>query len=147
MKRTIKNPHWTNNARSVLSVEFHYDDGRILTAVINKDDVGNPDWEEVKREFTDEQLEANTQQAIRKQAITREKEKQQREAMEEKKRQEELFAIKLKAFEVDIVKNTTNRQLKSAIRRAKSDFEVYAYTTALILEEYNTKNTQQPESE
>jgi hypothetical protein len=54
--------------------------------------------------------------------------------MAEKALQEELFAVKLKAFELDVVKGTTNRALKSQIRRAKSVFEVYAYTAALILD-------------
>ena len=57
MKRTIKNPHWTNNARTVMSAEFHYDDGRVLTAVINGQDVNNPDWNEITRQFSTEALE------------------------------------------------------------------------------------------
>lgn len=133
MKRTIKNPHWINNARTVLSVEFHYDDGRVMTAVINDSDAGNPDLDEVKRLFTTEELEKNTQQAIQKQNNEAEARKRQEEAMKEKQLQEELFAVKLQAFELPLVKETSDRALKSQIRRAKSVFEVYAYTAALIL--------------
>ena len=49
-----------------------------------------------------------------------------------------MFAIKLKAFEVDAVKSTSNRALKSAIRRAKNEFEVMAFTAAVIMEQFNT---------
>jgi UDP-3-O-[3-hydroxymyristoyl] glucosamine N-acyltransferase len=139
MKRTIKNPHWTNNARTVMSAEFHYDDGRVVTAVINCNDENNPDWIEIKSKYSSEELESNTLKVIKKQQQQQQLERQHQKAMEEKKRQEELFAIKLQAFETDAVKNTTNRVLKSSIRRAKSVFEVYAYTAALILDEQKNK--------
>jgi hypothetical protein len=82
-------------------------------------------------------LEQNTREVIRKINVDREKERVRVEAQQEKKRQEDLFALKLKAFEVDGIKNTSNRGLKSAIRRAKSDFEVYALSAALLLDDYN----------
>lgn len=141
MKRTIKNPHWTNNARTVMSAEFHYDDGRVVTAVINCNDSNNPDWAEIQKKYSQQELEENTLKAIKRQQQQQQVEKQHQEAMAEKKRQEELFAIKLQAFETDVVKNTTNRALKSSIRRAKSVFEVYAFTAALILDQQ--KSTQE----
>lgn len=141
MIRTIKNPHWTNNARTVMSAEFHYSDGRVMTAVINSGDVNNPDWVEIMAKFTPEELEENTKRVIRKINQQREAERAREQAMADKKRQEELFAIKLQAFEVDAIKNTTNRALKSAIRRAKNSFEVHAFAAALIMEEYNKQQT------
>jgi hypothetical protein len=135
MKRTIKNPHWTNNARTVMSAEFHYDDGRVVTAVINCNDNNNPDWLEIQAKYNTEELEANTLKVIKKQQQQQQLEKQHQQAMAEKKMQEELFAIKLQAFETEAVKNATNRVLKSSIRRAKNVFEVYAFTAALILDQ------------
>ena len=135
MKRTIKNPHWTNNARTIMSAEFHYDDGRVVTAVISDTDAGNPDMQEIKRLFTDEQLEENTLRQIKKINNERVDKKQKEEAAIERKKQEELFALKLKAFEIEVVKNSMNRNLKSKIRRSKNDFEVLAYTAALIISE------------
>jgi hypothetical protein len=145
MKRTIKNPHWTNNARTVMSAEFHYEDGRVVTAVINCSDDSNPDWLEIKSKYSNEELESNTLKVIKKQQQQQQLERQHQQAMEEKKKQEELFAIKLQAFETEAVKNTTNRALKSSIRRAKSVFEVYAYTAALILDQQ--KNAQETTTE
>lgn len=141
MIRTIKNPHWINNARTVMSAEFHYSDGRVVSAVINGGDVNNPDWVEIMAKFSQQELEENTQRAIRKINQQREAERAREQAMADKKRQEELFAIKLQVFELDAVKNTTNRAMKSAIRRAKNAFEVQAFTSALILEEFNKQQT------
>lgn len=134
MKRTIKNPHWVNNARTILSAEFHYDDGRVMTAVINSNESNNPDYQEIRTKFTDAELEQNTQNNIRKVQGERDRQKAQEEAQKERERQERLFQVKLSAFEVETIKNTTNKTLKSALRRAKSDFEVYAMAAAIILD-------------
>lgn len=134
MKRTIKNPHWINNARTILSAEFHYDDGRVMTAVINSNESNNPDYQEIRTKFTDAELEQNTANNIRKVQGERDRQKAQEEAQKERERQEKLFQVKLAAFEVDQVKNTSNKTLKSALRRAKSEFEVYAMAAAIILD-------------
>ena len=135
MKRTIKNPHWINNARTVLSAEFHYADGRVSVASISESETGNPDLIEIKQKFTVEELEANTRKKI--QDITREREKkfQEEQAKALRKQQEELFAAKLKIFEIDSIKESTNRALKSRIRKSKSDVEALAWAAALMLNE------------
>ena len=136
MKKEIRNPYWTNNARTVLSADFVYSDGRVITATINPD-ANNPDWNEIQSKFSADQLERNTQAMIRKINGEKEAVRKREQASREKKRQEELFAFKLNAFEVDAVKNSTNRELKSALRRSKSQIEVYAFATAIILDEHN----------
>lgn len=144
MKRTIKNPHWVNNARTILSAEFHYDDGRVMTAVINSNESNNPDYQEIRTKFTDAEIEQNTVNNIRKVQGERDRQKAQEEAQKERDRQEKLFQVKLSAFEVETIKNTTNKSLKSALRRAKSDFEVYAMAAAIILDSVQNP---QPEAE
>ena len=141
MKKTIKNPHWINNARTVLSVEFHYDDGRVMSAVVNGDDVNNVDLKQVLAEFTPEQLEDNTRKAIAKQNRDREAIERKEAAEKDRQRQEALFALKLKAFEVEAVKNTPEKKLKSALRRAKSDIEVFAFASAIIIKDFESKQT------
>ena len=141
MKKTIKNPHWINNARTVLSVEFHYDDGRVMSAVVNGDDVNNVDLKQVLAEFTPEQLEDNTRKAIAKQNRDREAIEKKEAAEKDRQRQEALFALKLKAFEVEAVKNTPEKKLKSALRRAKSDIEVFVFASAIIIKDFESKQT------
>ena len=75
MKRTIVNPHWINNARTVLSAEFHYDDGRILSATISDSDTSNPDLAEIKKTFSEAELEKNTRKKNSKMAQEQEAEK------------------------------------------------------------------------
>lgn len=141
MKRTIVNPHWINNARTVLEADFHYDDGRVVKATISETDTSNPDLAEIKSKFSDEELETNTRKKIAKVTATQEAEKQRLQAIEDRKKQEELFAVKLQVFEIDAIKNSTNRKLKSQIRKSKSAIEAQAWAGALLLSEYNAEQT------
>ena len=137
MKRTIVNPHWINNARTVLMAEFHYDDGRIVSATISESDTSNPDLAEIKSKFTEVELEQNTRKKIQKMTREQEEEKQKQQAAEDRRNQEELFAVKLKIFEIDTVKNSANRKLKSQIRKSKTGLEAQAWAAALLLSEFN----------
>jgi len=143
MKRTIVNPHWINNARTILTADFHYEDGRVLTATMSETETTNPDLIEIRQKFTDEQLEQNTKNKIRQLGDKRAKESDMKEAQALRKIQEELFAAKLKIFEVEAVKNSTNRPLKSKIRKSKSDIEAMAWAVALLLEELKNETTEQ----
>lgn len=142
MKRTIVNPHWVNNARTVISAEFHYDDGRVATASISESDVTNPDLVEIKQKFTVEELETNTRKKIQQINAERERKRQEEEAKAQRKKQEELFAAKLEIFEIDSIKNSDNRALKSRIRKSKSGVEAMAWAAALLLD-VAQKETQQ----
>lgn len=135
MKRTIENPHWINNARTILSADFRYDDGRVVTATISESETTNPDLVEIKQKFTTEQLEENTRKKIKLVVDQRMKDQEQKEAQALRKQQEELFAAKLKIFEIESIKNSSNRALKSRIRKAKSDVEATAWAAVLMLEE------------
>ena len=134
MKRKIVNPHWINNARTVISAEFHYDDGRVAQATISESDVTNPDLVEIKTKFTQEELETNTRRKIQEINAERERRQQEELAKEQRKQQEELFAAKLRIFEIDAIKNSDNRLLKSKIRKSKSDVEALAWASALLLD-------------
>lgn len=139
--RTIKNPHYINNARSIIACEFHYDDGRVLTANITNVDGRNPDWIEIHSSFSNEELERNTQAAIQRINSEKEQKAEVERAMADKQKQEMLYQLKLEAFEVPLVKESTNKKLKAQIRKAKTPFEVNAFTSALILHEFNTQST------
>lgn len=140
--RTIKNPHYTNNARTVLACEFHYDDGRVLKATVTNVDGRNPDWIEIHTTFSKEELESNTRKAIQRINNEREQQKKTEVAMADKARQEALYQLKMEAFEVPIVKESSNKKLKAQIRKAKTPFEVTAFTSALIMYEWSTSSTQ-----
>jgi RNase P/RNase MRP subunit p30 len=147
MKRTIVNPHWVNNARTVISAEFHYDDGRVAQATISESDVTNPDLVEIKSKFTDEQLEANTRKKIQEINAERERKHQEELAKAQRKQQEELFAAKLRIFEIDTIKESSNRALKAKIRKSKSDVEALAWASALLLDAAQKETTTNPTTE
>jgi predicted DNA binding CopG/RHH family protein len=147
MKRTIVNPHWINNARTVLSAEFHYDDGRILSAIISNSDTSNPDLAEIKKTFSEAELEKNTRKKISKMAQDQEAEKLKQQALEDRVKQEELFAAKLKIFDIELIKNSSNRKLKSQIRKSKSSTEAQAWAAALLLSEFTAAEEASPPDE
>ena len=147
MKRTIVNPHWINNARTVISAEFHYADGRVASATISESETTNPDLVEIKEKFTQEQLEQNTRKKIQQIASERERKEQEELARAQRKQQEELFAAKLKIFEIESIKNSSNRALKSRIRKSKSDVEALAWAAALMLNEAQQEQTSSSSSE
>lgn len=142
MQRTITNPHWTNNARTILAATFRYEDGRVVTASMSAND-NNPDYTEILNTFDTGTIEANTRSNINKVAVDKKRKEEQQKAMEEKAQQEALFAAKLKAFEIDEILNSDNREMKSKIRRASSEFEVTAYASVLLLLEYQKKQETQ----
>ena len=49
----------------------------------------------------------------------------------ERAQKEILFNAKAEAFDMDVVKNSTNREIKNKIRRASSIMEVSVYTAML----------------
>jgi hypothetical protein len=54
---------------------------------------------------------------------------------------ESLFNIKLQAFEMEEVRNSTNRKLRSKIRSAKNAVELNAYLSVLVMDYYNEQST------
>jgi len=145
MTREIINPRWANESKSIISAEFVYDDGRKLKASISIPKGGsNPDWDEIIEkygiEFLDSALEKEQQEQKNRKKIREE----ERKIAVERQAKEVLFNAKAEAFDLDIVKNSTNRELKNKIRRANSIMEVSVYTTMLhMLEDpiVNSDNT------
>lgn len=133
--RTIENPYWANKEKQHVIAEFVYPDtGKRVTASIMNDGT-NRDFEELLKKYSVEQIDANTKKRLddRNEQIKHniERQKVDRTRMQ----QEQLFAAKLDAFEIDAVKASKNRDLKSKIRKAKNIMEVTAYTVMLLQQE------------
>tara|TARA_B100000941_G_scaffold266540_1_gene221899 strand:- start:3663 stop:4079 length:417 start_codon:yes stop_codon:yes gene_type:complete len=136
MKRTIKNPYWGNDQKTQVMCEFHYDNGPIQTAAVTQTKEGNPDWKEIFDNFTVEQIDKLTEGALAEAREEHEKRKQMERDDIERMKADALFQAKLDAFEIDIIKNSKNRKLKSRIRKAKTLIEVTVFASALISLEY-----------
>ena len=133
--RTIENPYWANKEKQHVIAEFVYPDtGKRVTASIMNDGT-NRDFDELLKKYSVEQIDANTKKRLddRNEQIKHniERQKVDRTRMQ----QEQLFAAKLDAFEIDCVKASKNRELKSKIRKAKNIMEVTAYTVMLLQQE------------
>lgn len=137
--RTIENPYWANKEKQHIIAEFVYPDtGKRATASIMNDGT-NRDFDELLNKFSVEQIDANTKKRFddRNQHIKNNIERQKVDKT--RMQQEQLFAAKLDAFEIDLIKSSKNRDLKSKIRKAKNIMEVTAYTVILLQqEEVNT---------
>ena len=136
MKRTIKNPYWGNNDKTQVMCEFHFENGPIQTAAVSQTKEGNPDWQEIFTKFTTEEIDKLTEGALAEAREEHEKRKQMERDDIERMKVDALFQAKLDAFEIDIIKNSKNRKLKSRIRKAKTLIEVTAFASALITLEH-----------
>lgn len=137
--RIIENPYWSNREKQHVIAEFYYPDtGKRMTASIMNDGT-NRDYDELMKKYSIEQIDANTKKRLddRNERIKQniERQKVDRTRMQ----QEQLFAAKLDAFEIDVIKSSKNRELKSKIRKAKNIMEVTAYTVMLLQQEETNK--------
>lgn len=120
----------------------HSDDSPVDRQVItisklSPDESTNPDWVSVLEQLGEDTIEANTQQRVAKKAADREKHMLHQQEVAKAKSLEELFNYKLKAFEVEDIKNSKNRPLKAKLRKAKNVVEVNVFATMIIMEKMN----------
>jgi len=150
ISRVYDNPTW-RNIETKESIEadifINYNDGstQILQASIGKSDDPDSDWMKLLEVFTIEDIDERTTADIQKRNKRRDEELAAEQELEKResafRAQEVLFAAKLEAFEIPVVKASTNREIKALIRKSKSISEVNAYTAILIMKEM--ENAQQ----
>jgi|TARA_B110000259_G_scaffold170902_1_gene202008 hypothetical protein len=136
--KKISDPYYADASSNLVVCDFIYEDGTSSTVSIGntpKGEKDNPDWKQVFKEFTHEEIKANTKlkedsfHANQAGKIAEEK------ANIDKGKNEALFAAKVDAFEIAEVKASKNRSVKSKIRKATNLVEIFAYSAAIILEE------------
>ena len=97
-------------------------------------------WYWVHKFVGQEAINRNTKKEIDRLDKNRKKDEVADKDRMHKMDQERLFQAKIDAFEMDVIRNTTNRDMKSKIRRSKSIMELTAYVGAIIaLESMNGK--------
>jgi len=118
----------------------HLEDGRRKKDVLSLDKLQadgspNPVYDEAVNAITIKVIDEYT--AKRRERKEREhKDIQTRKKMEEEsKKLGDLFYIKMRAMEIESVKNTENKKLRSRIRRAANEIEVNAVVALIIGEE------------
>lgn len=132
MTRKIINPRWANEEKTQILATFKYDDGReLIASITNIGDTVNPDWKEIMDTIGVDTLDRNSGDALESH-MKRKAERAERNKIDEERTQKEaLFNLKAEAFDMEIVKNSKNRDVKNKIRRASTPTEVLVYTALL----------------
>jgi hypothetical protein len=105
--------------------------------VVNeKDKTGQPntDFIEILEVVTPERIDENTKKRTVRKTREKEIEKEKRRSKEQAKELSDLFNLKIKTLEVDVIKESDNRDLKSKLRRAKTAVEMQAYANIIVME-------------
>ena len=151
MKKEWKHPFWETAAKDRLTARLNitHDDGSFTTTVarVSKfDDNGrvSSDWEEVLQQNALKDIDKFTEDRLERHRQKREAGIKRQEERNEAKRLEDLFNYKLQTFEIPEIKESSNRKLKSKIRKAKNSIELNAYATILLMENMSaaTKESQ-----
>lgn len=141
-RKWMDNAFWETDEKQMLNciLEMEDDVGRVTRQVMKLrkvDDEGNdnPDFAEVVEALGDDLITENTNERNSRKKREAEEKKQQELEHAKARKLEQLFNYKLEAFEIDDIKNSKNRQLKSKLRRAKNRVEVDLYAIMIVMEE------------
>jgi|TARA_R100000008_G_C3575817_1_gene165187 hypothetical protein len=131
---------YANDARSVLTFFLRQPDDTVESHTIDKAPTHEAAWHHLRKIFSQDDLDRNTKREIDKINAGREEEEARMKEQEDKLKQERLFQLKVDAFEMDIVNDSSSRELKSMIRKAKSELEVFGAIGALYAQHFTTKD-------
>ena len=137
-KKTISDPYYADKSSNLIVCDFIYEDGTSNTVSIGNTPEGekdNPDWKQVFKEFTHEEIKVNTKLKEDSYHANIASRAAEEKAGIDKAKNEALFAAKVDAFEIAEVKASKNRVAKSKIRKASNLVEIFAYSASIILEE------------
>lgn len=145
-RKWMDNAFWETDEKEMLNciLEMEDDVGRVTRQVMKlrkTDDEGNenPDFVEVVETLGESLIDENTTERNSRKKREAEEEKQRELEHAKARKLEELFNYKLEAFEIEDIKNSKNRQLKSKLRRAKNRVEVDLYAIMIVMEEMKRK--------
>lgn len=140
-KKKYLNPYWSNKENRHLIVTIEMPNGQHSMASIQDPDDTNPDMKAVLEQYTEDEIDANTQEGLDRRNENIKRQMERRESQIARSKQEALFNCKLEAFEVDAIKNSKNTELKRMIRKSKTIMEVQAYATILMMKELENDAT------
>lgn len=137
----LNNAFWETPKRQMLNAisEVTEEPNKVKREVhkLNKyNDDGKPNelFNEAIEFLGEESINAATNKRLEKKQAEAEIEKEKKLEQERSKKLEKLFEYKLETFEIDEIKNSKNRLLKSKLRRSKSIPEVNLYAMMIVKE-------------
>ena len=149
MKKEWKHPFWETAAKDRITCRLNitHDDGSFSTSVarVSKYDQNGRvtnDYNEILEQNPTETIDKFTEDRLNRHKQERESRLKREKEKHEAKRLEDLFNLKLQTFEIPEIKESTNRKLKSKIRKAKNLVEMNAYATILLMENMSAEITE-----
>ena len=128
----IKDAFWETPEKNQLNCISEHKEGFKDVRQVHKLKRGDPLFDECVEALTEKHIDVNTDRRVNKKF----KEQEQQRQLEINKRKahklEELFNYKLETFEVEEIKESRNRILKSKLRRSKSIPEVNLYAIMIL---------------
>lgn len=139
--------YWVNKSTKTLKGQLVYSDGRItpVIAIPDNDTTVDGVYDLVMKNVGIKQVDANTDRKLKTHRQVQKQRQVQAKEAAELRRTEELFTAKVSAFEIDEVRSSSHRVLKTKLRKAKNLLEVTAVTAAIILDYVNNEQKETTE--
>jgi adenylate kinase family enzyme len=141
-RKWMDNAFWHNEEKEMAEaiLVITDDNSREITQVVTvrKFDINgdlNTDFQELMAEVGEEKIDENTKERQERKSKEKEIEEQRKKAEEQARELEKLFDAKIKILEIDAIKNTSNKSLKSKLRRSKNQVELNLYAQLIMMEE------------
>ena len=131
----IQYPHYVNNAKTELSCLLVRPDGMASIEKQIPKDNNHPLYRDIKAQFTEEEILTNTAREVQ---IQTSRDKALQEAKVQSDRDElraKLWEVKSQFMDLDVVKNSDQKNLKRNLRKATSYFEALAYGVSILVKE------------
>lgn len=138
------NSFWTNADKNRITTILTTtdDDEKITTQqlTVNRFDLDgndNPDFKEIIDTISEDTINENTEIRRVKKENDQQVEEQKKAEFQKSNELQKLFEAKIQAFEIETIKNSTNRIFKSKLRKAQNIIEVNIYSMMIVMEELN----------
>ena len=148
MARTwLDNAFWETPKKELLNAISETVDGNKTTRQVhklqktNRDGTPNEVFLEVIEFLGEDKIDESSAKRLSKKQAEQELEKQKILEQERSKKLEKLFQYKLETFEIEEIKQSKNRALKSKLRRSKSIPEVNLYAILIIQDNLANEGT------
>ena len=142
MKKEFRHPFRENYQKDRITCKLviTHDNGEVTSSTSTVGKYGKngeitQDYKDVIALTPVEQIDKNTLEREQRHKDNRIADRRKQAEREAARKLEKLFNAKLEVFEIESIKNSTNRKAKSKIRRSKNQYEMMAYAIMLIQEE------------
>ena len=131
----IQYPHYVNNAKTELSCILVRPDGMATIERQIPKDENHPLYRDIRAQFTEEEILTNTAREVQIQTSRNKAVEEERTKQEREQTRAQLWEVKSKFMDMDVVKNSDQKMLKRNLRKSTSYFEALAYGVSILVKE------------